>query len=118
MFENIHRKDKIGGGTGLVYKDKYNPSLVDSGRLITSKFSQWQIKKGRGTVSGLMLMGCHTQKVIHTWASGFWRLNNIDMLLRNFNLHVEDVRGSENLAFQDILESFGLVQYMDFPTHQ
>ena len=29
---NICRKDKIGGNTELIYKDKYNPSLLDTNR--------------------------------------------------------------------------------------
>ena len=31
---------------------------------------------------------------------------------------MEDVRKSENLAFQDLLQSFGLIQHLGCPTHQ
>ena len=35
----------------------------------------------------------------------------------NFNFHVEDVEDSENLAFQDLLQSCGLMQHIGCPTH-
>ena len=38
------------------------------------------------------------------------------MLVRDFNFHVENVNDGENLAFQDFLESFGLIQHVDCPT--
>ena len=46
------------------------------------------------------------------------RLNNTDMLMWDFNCHVEDVKDSKNLAFQDLLESFGLIQCVACPMHQ
>ena len=36
----------------------------------------------------------------------------------DYNFHVEDVNDSEHLAFQDVLQSFGLIQHVGFPTHQ
>ena len=45
-FRNIPREDKKGGGTGIIYRDRYNPSLVCKGRHVTFEFSQWQIKIG------------------------------------------------------------------------
>ena len=36
----------------------------------------------------------------------------------DFNFHVEDVKDSENLAFQGLLQSFGLIQHVGCPTHQ
>ena len=43
-FRNILREDKKGGGIGIIYRDRYNPSLVSKGRHVTFEFSQWQIK--------------------------------------------------------------------------
>ena len=43
-FRNIPREDKIGGSTDIIYRDRYNPSLVNKGRLVTFEFSQRQIK--------------------------------------------------------------------------
>ena len=45
-------------------------------------------------------------------------LNNTNIIMGDFNFHVEDVKDSENLAFQDLLQSFGLIQHVGFPTHQ
>ena len=41
------------------------------------------------------------------------RLNYSDRLAWGFNFHVEDVNDSKNLAFQEILEPFGLIQHVD-----
>ena len=46
------------------------------------------------------------------------RLNNIDMILVDFKIHVEDVKDSKNEAFQDLLESLGLIQHVGCTTHQ
>ena len=48
-FRNILREEKIGGGTGIVYRDRYKKSLVSKGRHVTVKFSQWQIKIGKNS---------------------------------------------------------------------
>ena len=48
-FRNIPREDKISGGTGIIYRDMYNPNLVSKGRLVTFEFSQWQIKTGKNS---------------------------------------------------------------------
>ena len=54
-FRNIPREDKKGGCTGIIYRDRYNPSLVSKGRHVTFEFSQWQIKIGTKTVSILIV---------------------------------------------------------------
>ena len=36
----------------------------------------------------------------------------------DFNFHVEDVKDSGNLVFQDLLHSFGLIQHVGCPTQQ
>ena len=46
------------------------------------------------------------------------RLNNTNIIMREFNFHVEDVKDSKNLAFQDLLQSFGLIQHVGCPTRQ
>ena len=39
-FRNIPREDKKGGGNGIIYRDRYIPSLVSKGRHVTFEFSQ------------------------------------------------------------------------------
>ena len=48
-FRNISREDKNGGGSGIIYRDGYNSSLVSKGRHVIFKFSQWQIKIGKSS---------------------------------------------------------------------
>ena len=53
----------------------------------------------------------------------FWdflgdRLNNTDMIVGDFKLHMKDVKDSKNLTFQDLLELFGLIQHVDYPMHK
>ena len=36
----------------------------------------------------------------------------------DLNFHVEDVKDRKNLAFQDLLQSFGLIQHVGCPPHQ
>ena len=54
-FRNIPREDKRGGGTDIICRDRYNPSLVSKGRHVTFEFSQWQINIGIKTVSILIV---------------------------------------------------------------
>ena len=46
------------------------------------------------------------------------RLNNIDMIVEKIIFHVEDVKDIEKLVFQDHLQPFGLILYVDCPTNQ
>ena len=54
-FRKNPREDKIGRGTGIIYMNRYNPSLNSKGRLVTFEFLQWQIKIGKNTVSILII---------------------------------------------------------------
>ena len=46
------------------------------------------------------------------------RLNNTNIIMGDFNFHVEDIKYSKNLAFKDLLQSFGLIQHVGCPTYQ
>ena len=43
-FRNIPTEDKMGGGIGIIYRDRYNPFLVRKGRHVMFEFSQWHVK--------------------------------------------------------------------------
>ena len=42
-------------------------------------------------------------------------LDNTNIIMGDFNFYVEDVKDSENLAFQNLLQSFGLIQHVGCP---
>ena len=51
---------------------------------------------------------CRGFKFVKEFKDFLWnKLSNTDMIVWNFNLYVEDVKDSKNLAFQDLFESFG-----------
>ena len=127
-FRNIPRENKKDGGTGIIYSDRYNPLLVSKGRHdVSFEFSQWQIKIGKKTVNILTVYRPpYSRGNLYT---DFWfveefgdflgeRLKNTKAIMGDFNFHVEDVKDSENLAFQDLLKSSGLIQYVGCLTHQ
>ena len=107
-FRNIPREDKIGGGTGMTYRDRYNPSLVRKGRPVTFEFSQWQIKIEKKTVSIVIiyrppysrgnLYTCF--KFVEEFGDFLGdKLNNTNIITGDFNFHVEVVKDSANLDF-------------------
>ena len=58
-------------------------------------------------------------KFVEEYWDFLWdRLNNTNIIMEDFNFHVENVKNSENLAFQDLLQSLGLIQKVGCPTHQ
>ena len=94
---------------------------MSKGRYVTFEFSQWQIKIGRKTGSILILYRPPYSKGNPNTGFRFLeefgnflsdRLNNTNIIMGDFNFHVEDVKDSENLAFQDLLQSFGLIQHV------
>ena len=112
-FRNIPREDKKGGGTGLIYRDRYNPSLVNKGRHVTFEFSQWQIKIGTKTLNILIVyrppylrgnpyVGFTFMEEFGDFLSDI--LDNTNIIMGDFNFHVEDVNDSENLVFLDLLQ--------------
>ena len=46
------------------------------------------------------------------------RLDDIDILVEDFEFHVKHVNDSENVMLHNLLDSFGQIQNVDFPTHQ
>ena len=126
-FRNIPREDKQGGGTGLILRDRYNPSLVNKGRHVTFELSLWQIKVGKKTMNILIVYrppysrGNPYTGFKFVERSGDFLgdiLNNTNKIMGDFNFHVDDVKDSENLVFQDLQQSFGLIQHVGCPTHQ
>ena len=100
---------------------------MSKGRLVTFEFSQWQIKIGTKTLSILIIYRSpYSRDNLYTgfkFVEEFGdflgdRLHNTNIIMGDFNFHVEDVKDSENLAFQDLLQSFGLIQHMGCTTHQ
>ena len=79
-FRNIPIEEKIDGATGIIYRERYNPSLVSKGRYVTFEFSQWQIKIGKITVNILIIYR-------PSYSRG-GRLNNANMIMGDFNFHV------------------------------
>ena len=89
--------------------------------------SEWQIKIGTNTVNILIVYRPpYSQgnpytgfKFVEEFGDFLGdRLNNTNIIMGDFNFHVEDVKDYENLAFQDLLQSFGLIQHVGCPTHQ
>ena len=101
--------------------------LLNKGRHVTFELSQWQIKIGKKTVSiflvyrppcfrGNLYTGFKFVEEFGDFLGD--KLNNTNIIMGDFNFNEGYVKKCENLVFQDLLQSFGLIQHVDFPTYQ
>ena len=127
-ISNCPRENRSCGGLALVYKKFLDLIQTQKGEKSSFEFAKWHLKyKGQST----MVVGVYktpysrnhpvTEAVFLNEFADF--LENIVMfngkliILGDFNLHVNDRENSSGSRFLDLLESVGLVNHINVPTH-
>ncbi|KXJ06763.1 hypothetical protein AC249_AIPGENE9319 [Exaiptasia diaphana] len=123
------REGKRGGGTALLHRDSLNISKGNYGQKESFEFSEWIVKStGSCNVRVIILYRpqySEDHKVpVNVFLDEFAHymesliLSREDLLIvGDFNLHVEMANDVDAKKFLDLIESLGLQQHVDKPTH-
>ena len=128
-FNHFPRKDKIGGGTGIVCKETMKPKLIKAGESSSFEYSEWQLKCGPSEILTVLVVyrPPYTKQhpvTVNTFISEF--SDYLELVVTtphkliiggDFNIHVEDPNDSESKKFLSLIESMSLKNNIWTPTH-
>lgn len=125
------RSDRRGGGTGLLYRDSYEVSMINSGVSEHGSFeySEWLVKASSYNLWVIVIYrppySDDHQVPISVFLSEFPEYletvllcKELLLITRDFNIHVDDLQVSDARKFLERLEALGLEQHVNQPTHR
>ncbi|PFX17927.1 Transient receptor potential-gamma protein [Stylophora pistillata] len=111
-----------GGGTGLMFRDSLGVKKVDGKEFESFEFSEWLITGNSSNVRLVIIYrppysDDHPVTVTTFCAEFASAIYCEDCVSYVLNIYVDDKVNSEALNFLDVLESLGLQQHVNDPTH-
>ena len=123
------RVGRTGGGTALIFAQKIDTKLIDSGEKDSFEFSEYVINSNKNKLR-ICLIYRPTYSASHPiTVPGFLQefsryLETVILepepllICGDFNIHVDIVDNRDTIAFLDLLESMALKQHVNFATHE
>lgn len=128
MFKNIPRAGRTGGGTGIMLRDNFKICPVQALERHSFETSEWDVS-AKGLTSKFVVVYRPPYSEAHPVSTSVF-LDEFSVFLESvvlctevlviagdFNLHVNDLDDADARRFSELLETFGLVQHVNFPTH-
>ena len=128
-FYDRPREAKCGGGTALLYRDSLNISKGNYGQKESFEFSEWILKStGSCNVRLIILyrppysdnhrvpVNVFLNEFSHYMESLVLSKDHL-LLVGDFNLHVDVADDADATKFLDLIDSLGLKQHVNKPTH-
>ena len=116
-----HRSDKTGGGIGIIHRDTLRVRKVDGGRSLTFEYLILELA-GRSIIS---IIYQPPNSSIPTfleefmdWVSHLLTKYMDPLILGDFHVNLAEQGEPNSAAFIELLETYGLMQWMLDPTHQ
>ena len=128
FFNNFSRQSQNrGGGTGILFRDSVNVSLVDGRENKSFEYSEWIVKVHDRSMRHIIVYRPPYSSLHPVPASVFFDefsqfLENVVMcpevlvISGDFNFHLDDLRDNDTKKFMDLLETFSLSQHVSGPT--
>ena len=123
-FYGVNRNDRTGGGIGITCKSGVKAELINSGENDTFEYGEWKIKAGQNYVTFVVVYRPPSASEaafiteFSDYLSGLCISMDKFVISGDFNLKVNEDNNIYTRRFNDILESFGLTQYITFSTHE
>ena len=130
FFKNFSRQSQNrGGGTGILFRDSVNVSIVNGKENKSFEYSEWITKVHYRPMRHIVVYRPPYSSLDPVSASVFF--NEFSQVLKNvvmcpevlvicgdFNLHLDDLLDNYSKKFMDLQETFSLSQHVSRPTHQ
>lgn len=128
-FKSFPRQsERNGGGTGIMFKDSLNVNMIDGKENRSFEFSEWRVGvhnyiikvvsiyrppySDRHPISPNVFMDEFSQ-----YLENIVMAPEILLITGDFNFHLDCPSDNDAKKFSDLLETFGLVQHVNVPTH-
>ena len=121
---SISKKDKIGGGITVVYKDTITVRFRASHSYSSMECSSFSVDLPMSTIN-LSVIYRPPNSSVPVFAIDFWDFlgNTINengklLILGDFNIPINNPDSPDTSIFQDVLDSLGVLNHIRFPTHR
>ena len=129
-FVPIPRKNRPGGGIGLLHRATYSVKLEKSGAHSSFEYAEWLVSAPN--TSALRIVGIYhppysqvnpvTNSVFISELGDYLEYILVHsasiVMLGDMNIRYNDMQDPDNLAYQDLLSSMSLTQHILFSTHK
>ena len=123
LFDHT-RSDRCGGGTALLIRENLHASRVDAGERTSFEFSHWMVEFQLRKLQIIIIYRPHpvTTNVFFADFSSFLEniiMSSVPLLIAgDFNIHVDVPGNADSVCLKELLESMGLQQHVNVPTHE
>ena len=120
---SVPRKDRSGEGIAVIYRDSIPITENSVYDYMSMECVDFTVTLLNNTINLSVIYRLPDRSVL-SFADGF--LNYIEsninsagknLFVGDFNIHVKDQSNSDTRHFQDVLDSFGLINHIGFDTH-
>ena len=120
------RQDRMGGGLAIIYQEDLNITKHEAPKYQTMELAQFRIKPCTSLPATSLTIvyrppGSNVLLFLHELSDYIERTiieNGKVILLRDFNIHINRVDNIDTINFLDLIDSSGLLNRVDFPTHR
>ncbi|KAK6183398.1 hypothetical protein SNE40_010887 [Patella caerulea] len=128
-LDHCDRKDRPGGGIGLVYRDNSKVKLIKHDILRTFEYAIWKLVSGNICFHIIgIYRPPYSEK--HRWTVNHF-IDEITefltdvlpsiknpIIMGDFNIHIDDESDAEACIFADIMNALGFIQHVTFSTQR
>ena len=125
----LHTMDRMhskGGGVALICKDSYGVKLVKSNTSTVLECGTWEINTDKKTLIVTILYhpppkaqttnGMFIDELTDYLTASIPHHDN-NILMRDFNLHIDDPSDNDAVIFNDTMHALGLDQHVQLESH-
>ena len=118
---------KKGGGVAVIYKSNLSVKVAPPTNNISEVMEHIDLTMNfKGLVVNLYVIYRFPNTSVIQFCDELSELleenivsdHGVLLLTGNFNIHMDNLQNPDTIIFSDFLESFGLINFVDFPTHQ
>ena len=128
LFDHT-RSDRSGGGTALLIRENLHASRVDAGERTSFEFSHWMVEFQSRKLQIIIIYRPPYSSNHPVTTSVFFAdlssllesiiMSSVTLLIAgDFNIHVDVPGNADSVCLKELLESMGLQQHVNEPTHE
>jgi exonuclease III len=129
-FRNIPRTgERTGGGTGIMVRENFKIGFIEGIQRLSFEVSEWNLT-ANGHISKFVIVYRPPYSDVHPvtistffeeftiYLEGLVMCSEVLIIAGDFNIHMDDLAHVDTCRFSELLETFGLVQHVNFATHR
>lgn len=128
-FKHFPRQSqRVGGGTGIMYRDSMKAVLVDGREYKSFEVSEWNVNFNNTNLKIIIVYrppysSSHPVSLgtffdeLSTFLERIVLCPEKLIISGDFNIHLDDTSNSDTINFNELLQTFGLLQHVFIPTH-